>query len=260
MNVHKLFQSLRAIPLLRKIQQGASEALYENTTLTKNDHFTYNSIEKTKDQYEDLKSTLMNRCQLESIKTILFTGCSEGEGVSTTAINIAFSLASDSSIKVLAVDANIRTRGFSQRMVSGQAISIANLLAENIAGEMDNITPLLFKIQGGQENLYVLSCYGCKVSPVTFFRSEFFRLLLNKMSENFDYIIVDAPPIYGYVETLVLASTVDGVVLVSAATTRQQVAAKAKQLLEDSGAKVLGVVLTKTRHYIPASIYKYLCR
>ena len=79
------------------------------------------------------------------------------------------------------------------------------------------------------------------------------------MREKFDYIILDSPPITRYAESRVIATKVDGVILVlESGKTRSQVAIKAKQELEETGANVIGAILNRRKHYIPEWIYKRL--
>jgi Mrp family chromosome partitioning ATPase len=61
------------------------------------------------DCYEELKINLLSRYPEKSIKTILFSGTTHGDGSSTTAINFATTLARNCLLKVLLMEANFRT-------------------------------------------------------------------------------------------------------------------------------------------------------
>ena len=72
-------------------------------------------------------------------------------------------------------------------------------------------------------------------------------------------MILNAPQVNSYAETKVIVKKVDGVMLIiESGKTRKQVAIKAKQELENAGAKVLGVILNRRKHYIPDWVYKRL--
>lgn len=80
-----------------------------------------------------------------------------------------------------------------------------------------------------------------------------------RLRQAYDLIVIDTPPASNAPEGLALAGQVDGVVLVlEAESTRWPVAAHAKESIVRSGGRVLGVVLNKRRHYIPAFIYDWL--
>jgi Mrp family chromosome partitioning ATPase len=79
------------------------------------------------------------------------------------------------------------------------------------------------------------------------------------MREQFDYVILDGPPLPRFSEIRVICAKVDGVVLVvKAGKTKREVALRAKKELEDAGGKILGVVINRRRFYIPEWIYKRL--
>jgi Mrp family chromosome partitioning ATPase len=88
------------------------------------------------------------------------------------------------------------------------------------------------------------------------FESSQFKGMLNRLRETFDLILIDTPPATEYAEGLVLASKVDGVVLVLAAEeTRWQVVEDVHRRLQIMGGNVLGTILNKQRFHIPSLIY-----
>ena len=79
------------------------------------------------------------------------------------------------------------------------------------------------------------------------------------MRNRFDYIIVDAPPLGLFTESMFLSSKVDAVMLVAqAGKTPRWAMQKVKMQIEEVGAKILGVVLNKRRFHIPDWLYKRL--
>ena len=108
-------------------------------------------------------------------------------------------------------------------------------------------------------NLCLIPCGKKNSEPMAIFESTRFDKTLKLMREKFDYVILDAPPVNSYAETKVMGKKVDGVVLViESGKTRRQVATRAKHEMEEAGAKVLGVILNRRKHYIPEWIYKRL--
>ena len=93
--------------------------------------------------------------------------------------------------------------------------------------------------------------------PLSVFQSEAFDEFLQKAREFFKYVVVDAPPLAGHPETLLLSRKADGVILViESEKTRKQSALWAKKQIETAGGKLLGVVLNKRKYRIPNWLYK----
>lgn len=204
------------------------------------------------DRYQDLKVNLLTRYPDTPIKTILFTATTHGDGASTTAINFATALAKECQLKVLLVDVNLRTPSLHEVFHIDENKGLSNFLSNSgkIPGHIHKVGP------GG---FYVLPCGSNHSGPVSLFESARFDRFLKTMRERFDYVILDAPPFSQFSESRVICSKVDGVILVlKSGTTRRQVALRIKKELEDSGGKLLGVVMNKRKYYIPRWIYKRL--
>jgi protein-tyrosine kinase len=202
--------------------------------------------------YEDLKTNLLTKRMDKPIKTILFTSTSQGDGTSTTAINFASSLVEDTELRVLLVDANLRTPCLHEVFGVDHTSGLSDLLtkAGNMASRMKKI---------GATNLYVIPCGGRHSNPVTLFETTRFDRFLEDALGWFDFVILDAPPATNFSEARVICKKVDGVVLVlGSGTTRRQVALKAKRELEEAGGKVLGVVLNRRKFHIPKWVYERL--
>jgi len=202
--------------------------------------------------YEDLKTSLLTRHPNGSIKSILFTATAIGEGCSTTAINFAASLARDSHFQVLIVDANLSIPSFREIFDIDHTLNLSDLLAGN-----DQKTRKIKRV--GPGNLYVLPCSGNHSEPIALLESKRFGQLLKIVREKFDYLIMDGPPVLRFSESRVLATKVDGVVLViESGKTRHQVALRAKKQIEEAGGQLLGVFLNRKKYYIPDFIYRRL--
>ncbi len=219
--------------------------------------------------YEDLKANLLNRYGNEGIKVIMFTGCIEGDGVTVTAINLAVLLSRTSTLKVLFLEANFRSPYFYRELSKRHKIesqrgtaklySLVDLMAMDCDPfEVANINLSAFTMRGCS-GFSIIPSGECYSNPVNIFESPRFNQIMKAMRREFDYIIVDAPPMIGFTETLLLASAVDGVVLVvKSEKTRLQVADKVKKQIGGAGGRILGVVLNQRNHYIPSFIYKYI--
>jgi capsular exopolysaccharide synthesis family protein len=204
------------------------------------------------ERYQDLKVNLLTRYPDTPIKTILFTATTHGDGASTTAINFATTLARECHLNVLLVDVNLRTPSLHDVFHIDSNKGLSNVLSNSgkLQGHIHKIGP------GG---FYVLPSGSNHSVPVSLFESARFDRFLTIMRERFDYVIMDAPPFSQFSDARVICSKIDGVILVlKSGTTRRQVALRVKKEIEDSGGKLLGVVMNKQKYYIPRWIYKRL--
>jgi len=204
------------------------------------------------DLFQEVKTKLVTRFPLASVKTILITSPVHGDGCTTTAVSFAKTMAQYCRLNVLLIDANLRSPRLHEVFNVEYNQGLGDLLTND---EEENS---LFK-KVGHGNLFLIPCGKKNSGPLAIFESDRFDKTLKLMREKFDYVILDAPPVIGCAETKVMGKKVDGVILVvESDKTRKQVAIRAKQELEDAGAKVLGVILNKREHYIPEWIYKRL--
>lgn len=204
------------------------------------------------DRFQGVKTKLVTGFPLGTVKTILFAGIAHGDGCTTTAVNFAKTMAQNCRLNVLLIDANLRTPKLHE---------VFNVECDQGVGDLLNKekeqTSLFKKV--GYENLCLMTCGKKNSGPLTIFESSRFDKNLKLMREKFDYVILDGPPISAYAETKVMGQKVDGVILViNSGKTRKQVADRAKQEMEEAGAKILGVILNNRKNYIPEWIYKRL--
>jgi capsular exopolysaccharide synthesis family protein len=203
--------------------------------------------------YEELKANLLSRYTDGTIKTILFNGTKHGGGCSTTALNFATALANDDKLRVLLVEVNLRTPSLHKIFNTDNDPGLSEIVTKG-GHWVSQIR------QFGPNSLYVITCGGGSlIGPLGLFESKKFDQFLKRMRDNFDYIILDAPPVPVFSEFRVLCAKVDGVVLVlEAGETRRHVALRAKKELEEAGGNVLGVVLNRRKFHIPRWVYRRL--
>jgi capsular exopolysaccharide synthesis family protein len=202
--------------------------------------------------YEDILTRLHTRHPGGSIKTIMFTGTAHGGGATTTAVNFAKTLVRDHQVKVLLIDANMRTPNLRELFDIKNDEGLTDIV-------LNHDTKPYKVINCDPSYLFVLATGGNYVGPVGLFESERFDAFLENVREEFDYIIIDSAPLPSFAESRVLCEKVDGVVLVvESGKIRRHVALRAKKELEDAGANILGVVLNKRKYHIPEWLYKRL--
>ncbi len=203
------------------------------------------------ESYENLKANLIIRDTENTTRVLLFTATSPGEGTSTTAINFANTLAQSSHCRVLLIDASLRTPDLEDELGNELSLKTSEEDSEDDGG---------FRIKKiGPGNLHILTFNGSPFEPLSFLKTDCFENFLKQQKENFDFVILDAPPVNRFSDSRILCSKVDGVVLViESGKTRKHVALRAKKQLIDAGANIIGVVLNKRKYYIPDFIYRFL--
>jgi protein-tyrosine kinase len=205
------------------------------------------------EQYQQLKTSLLNRYPDLKHKVIMLVSSTENEGCTTTAVNLARALvASDDKIKVLLIDGNLRSSSLHQAF----GLDNKNGLSDIIRGDSD--TEQAIK-KTDIENLFVVTGGKNAGNSASILDSSELKPLLDQLKERFDFVILDAPPVTLYSDSISLCSKVDGVIsVVEAEKTRWEVAEGAKERLKAAGARILGGVLNKRKYHIPQSIYKQL--
>ncbi len=203
------------------------------------------------EEYQRLKYNLLRTNSGKRTKALLFTSPSEGEGHSPVLINFAIALASEGD-KVLLVDANLRNPSFHHVFKLEKKGGLTDLLS----GE----SSLLNVIKETQvSHLSVITCGMASSNAGSVFELNALDSLIQEMKAQYDWVLFDSPPINSSSDSIALAPRADGVVMVvQAEKTRWEVAARAKQRIEDGNGTILGVILNNRRFYIPERIYKAL--
>ena len=201
----------------------------------------------TTEAYRMLRATLLVAQAETPPKTLLFTSGIHGEGKTVTAVNTAAVLA-QMGVRVLVIDADLRCSA------CHTVLGIENRagLAEVLAGRWvpsDVIRPTV------SESLFVLSSGAVPLNPAELVGSKQMRALLASLQEQYDYILIDSPPVMLASDAMLLSTMVDGVVLVAnAQRTPKQVVREARTRLTCARAKILGVVLNqlniRNREYV----------
>lgn len=199
--------------------------------------------------YRSLRTNIQFSKADGEIKTLMFTSAGPGEGKSTTAANTAVALA-QSGKKVLLVDCDLR-KPVMHRIFGVKRMGLTNILVE----ESDPVE----LIQNTEiDNLRVLVSGPIPPNPSELLGSQRMRELLEKLKQETDYLILDAPPVIAVTDASVLASKVDGIVLVlRAGLNRPEMAQQAKELLVKAKGTILGVILNRVEIEAEHQYYYY---
>ncbi|HEX6792033.1 MAG TPA: CpsD/CapB family tyrosine-protein kinase [Candidatus Krumholzibacteria bacterium] len=185
-------------------------------------------------------------------KSFLITSSSRGEGKSTISSWLALTIGQFPTKKVAYIDADLRRPRAHKLFGLDNRLGLKDCLSDNLDPmEVIKKTPL--------PNLGVVTA-GDRVSePGRLFESEHLREVLNKLEFYYDIVIVDSPPVLPVSDTLFLGSEVEATILVIlAGVTPREVVQRTKNVLDDSRANLIGVVLNNATHVLPYFYdYKY---
>ena len=186
----------------------------------------------------------------KKVRTIVITSSVAGEGKSEVSANLAASFA-QAGKRVLLVDVDMRNP--SQHHLWG----VMNLTGlSNIIVGQDEVRRC---VQSVTRNLSVLTAGVIPPNPLALIDSESMTALIHTLSQQYDYIIFDTPPLAGTADAAVLGKVADGVlVVVRPGVADSASAAATKSLLMRSEANILGIVANgvNTKHE-PGNYFYY---
>ena len=170
-------------------------------------------------------------------RLILVTSALPSEGKTTTAVNLAAALASLGN-RVVLVDCDMR------RPACHRSTGVENHpgFVQCLTGHVD-LKEAVLPVPG-VENLSVVPCGPIPPNPAEVLSSPLAADLLRRLRNDFEYVLVDSPPLLSVADSRILATLVDAVVLVARAhSTPYDVVRRARTLLYGSGARILGIAL-----------------
>lgn len=197
--------------------------------------------------------------QAEAVKepcVVQITSSRFGEGVTTVTLGLAASMARlfgpDSTV---VVEANLRKPGFHEALGVIPRVPIINLLETGI-GSLDAVV----KIED-----YGFSVLSAGAAPMeSGYRGpesylENLRKLFDDLGARYKFILVDSPPVIPFVDSDIVAGSVDSVVIVvEANSTKAEVLDVTINRLKSVDAHIAGLILNKRVFYIPKWLYRFM--
>lgn len=187
--------------------------------------------------YCRLATQLHQAGQSRPLTTVLIASAEPGEGKSLTAANLALALSGSYRKRVVLVDADLRHPSLHKLFDTDNGIGLTDCLMAggNAAIEPVRLSDTLSLLSGGRPAL----------DPIAALTSNRMKDLLSAQTQQFDWVIVDAPPLGVFPDGHLLASLVDGVVLVVRAG--RTPLASVESTVKMVGRKaILGIVLNRS--------------
>ena len=184
-------------------------------------------------------------------RAVVFAAIDSGSGCSRVCVHAAQMLAANVSGSVCVVDANFRTPSLPNAFGTTNHYGLADALRTE--------KPLRGFVKALERNLWLVSCGSAGEASTNLLHSEQMKRRFGELRKEFDYVLIDAPPLNTYSEGFALGQLADGLVLVlEANATRRETATKVAERLNATEVKILGAVLNKRTFPIPDSLYRRL--
>ncbi len=201
-----------------------------------------NPKEIISEQIRTIRTNLQFTSADEKIKTILITSSIPSEGKSFISSNLATAFAQNNK-KVLIVDCDMRKGRVNKIFKISNRIGLSNLLAYKEDDE-ENLEDYVFKTK--IDNLYVIPRGKIPPNPSELLNSQKTAKLISLLSEIFDYIIFDGPPVNGLSDSLIMSDFVDRTIVVTSLNSAPiELLESTKKMLTNVNAKVAGVIVNK---------------
>ena len=212
---------------------------------------------QVQEAFKTLRTNVMFSLPGTGGKCIGITSSDRSEGKSMISLNLAISLAQINK-KVLVMDCDLRLPTIAAKLDIPIKVGLSNYLAGT---EEDNILRIYHR---GLENVDIVSAGSVPPDPTPLLSSQTCKSLIASLKNEYDYIILDFPPVYIVSDAVLLSDCVDGYLLV----VRQEYSEYSKidemlRQMEFASAKLLGFVYNaKTQEGIEkdSKYYKYQYR
>jgi len=194
------------------------------------------------ESYRNIRTSILLSSIDRTPQVILVTSPLSGDGKSTTAYNLAIAFGVQNK-RVLLLDADMRRPTIGKKTNCNGRKGLSDLLANDLP--LDEV----IQPHPGLPSLSVLTSGTIPPMPAELLASERFARLMDQLREQFDYVLIDAPPVLLVTDPLLLASSVDGIVLVvRSGVTTKNVMKRLRTVLQKPNVKALGYVLNGLRN------------
>jgi capsular exopolysaccharide synthesis family protein len=208
---------------------------------------------KASEAFRTLRTNLQFSSVDDTLKSILVTSSVPSEGKSTIMANLGITYA-QADKKVLILDCDLRRPSIHKHFEISNSSGLTNLLID-----ASSLEDYIFATE--IPNLYVIPSGPIPPNPSDLLGTKRMKLLLAKLQDLFDLILIDAPPVIAVTDAQILSTMADGVIIITSyGEVEKGALAKTKTLLDMVGARMLGLVLNKVPdqsklHYFKKNYY-----
>jgi len=205
------------------------------------------------EQYKILRTNILSLNKGKPPQCLVVTSSLHSEGKTVTSLNLAVSLAQAvNKPKVLLIDADLRRGRVARYLGVNKKEGLTEILQDT--ADVENC---LFSLD--YENLSFITAGEVPENPAELLASNAMKKFLTQLKSQYDFIIIDSPPIIAVTDSGIIGAQADGVLMViQAGRTQRGIIKRAEELLHQSHSKVIGHVLTNIEYHLPEYIYRYL--
>jgi protein-tyrosine kinase len=186
---------------------------------------------------------------LPSPRFVVFSAVEHGSGCSWLCAHAAKALAEQVDGTVCLVDANLRSPSLHRYFGSVSGPGLADAMSRP-----DPVRSFTQAVQG--TNLFLMSGGSAPLNSLGAMSADRLKCRFVELCSEFNFVLVDAPPVHDSADMIMLGRIADGAVLVlEANSTRREAARRAKASLVDAGVRILGAVLNRRTFPIPKGLY-----
>jgi succinoglycan biosynthesis transport protein ExoP len=190
--------------------------------------------------YRSVRSNLEFVAMTEGASALVVTSPRQGQGKTTTAVNLALAIAEQRK-RVVLVDADLRRPSVAEVARLESSVGLTTVLVGQAS--IDDVVQ-----KWASTSLDVITSGKLPPNPLQLVDSQGMFDLLNELRARYDVVVVDSPPLLSVADAAVLSQHVDGAVLtVTAGRTNRNELSRALETLSVARGHLIGVILTRAR-------------
>jgi len=251
------FVSLEEIRLL--LGEDEKSKQYDERTLQRYarlaSHFVPTST--LAESYKSFRTSINFVCSENNYKSLVFTSSSPGEGKTSITVNLAVTMA-QAGYRVLLIDGDLRRPVLSSLFGIEQTPGLTDVIMGNYEWKavvrgvsdlmMGKLTVDEIMKTPGLDNLFIITSGTYTPNPTEIVGSRTIAEIMKQFKEEYDMVLVDAPPVLAATDAALWSSLTDGTVMVyQVGKVARGALKRAKLLLQAVKANILGVVLNGIR-------------
>ena len=203
----------------------------------------------TAESYRSLRTNIQYSSIDKQVKTLVVTSSNAGEGKSTVAGNLAYTFFQNGK-RVLIIDCDLRKPSLHRKFNVSNEEGLTDVLVGT--SKLNNVMKKI------DDNLYLLTTGTLPPNPAEIIGSNTMENFLEQCKINFDYIILDTPPILPVTDSKLLAIKADAtVVVVRSEVSKSKHVSQAFKELEKVNANIIGTILNDVEMHSEKLYYDY---